>query len=77
MKSAFNFTEKKRRRKSFKLTGWTIWALEKLYDTSALEAKLNKLKTLEKGTVGREVAEMLDQKGYRLIPKFENRAILK
>jgi hypothetical protein len=72
MKSAFNFTEKKRRRTSFKLTGWTIWALEKLYDTSALEAKLNKLKTLEKGTVGREVAEMLDQKGYRLIPKFEN-----
>jgi len=39
---------------------------------NSLTPKLNHLRTLESGTVGREVAEMLDSKQYRLIPKFEN-----
>jgi hypothetical protein len=58
--------------KSPKLTGWIIWILEQLHGTSTLETKLSKLRTLENGTVGKEVATMLDNKGYRLIPKFEN-----
>lgn len=57
---------------SLKLTGWIIWVLEKIYGAKTLDSKLTHLRTLEKGTVGREVAEMLDEKGYRLIPKFEN-----
>ncbi len=57
---------------SLKLTGWTIWVLEKIYGTKTLDFKLERLRTLENGTVGREVAEMLDLNGYRLIPKFEN-----
>jgi hypothetical protein len=58
--------------KSIKLTGWTILVLEKFYGSSSLESKLLHLKTLQNGTVGREIAEMLDSKKYRLIPKFEN-----
>ncbi len=58
--------------KSLRLTGWTIWALEKIYTSTSLESKLVHLRTLETGTVGREIAEMLDKKNYRLIPKFEN-----
>jgi hypothetical protein len=58
--------------KSLKLTGWIIWILEKIYGETLLDSKLIQLRTLEKGTVGREVADMLDRKGYRLIPKFEN-----
>jgi hypothetical protein len=58
--------------KSLRLTGWIIWALEKIYGATTLESKLAQLRTLRKGTVGHEVAEMLDGKGYRLIPKFEN-----
>ena len=68
----FNFTDHKRQIKSLRLTGWIIWALEKIYGATTLDSKLEQLRTLEKGTVGREVAEMLDEKGYRLIPKFEN-----
>ncbi len=55
-----------------RLTGWTIWILEKIYGATTLDAKLAQLRALKKGTVGKEVAEMLDKKGYRLIPKFEN-----
>lgn len=58
--------------KSIRLTGWIIWILEKIYGATTLDPKLALLRTLEKGTVGREVAKMLDEKGYRLIPKFEN-----
>lgn len=58
--------------KSIKLTGWTIWALEKIYGSTFLDSKLLHLRTLQHGTVGREMAKMLDSKNYRLIPKFEN-----
>jgi len=68
----FNFIEQIRHIKSLRLTGWIIWALEKIHGATTLNSKLEQLRTLEKGTVGREVAEMLDRKGYRLIPKFEN-----
>jgi len=68
----FNFTDQIRHIKSLRLTGWIIWALEKIHGATTLDSKLAQLRTLEKGTVGREVAEMLYKKGYRLIPKFEN-----
>ena len=54
------------------MTGWTIWALEKIYGSAYLDSKLLNLRTLKKGPVGRENAKMLDIKNYRLIPKFEN-----
>ncbi|MDI1255249.1 MAG: hypothetical protein PSV16_04030 [Flavobacterium sp.] len=57
---------------TLKLTGWIIWVLEIIYGKSTLDSKLVKLRSLKKGSVGRKVAEMLDEKGYRLIPKFEN-----
>jgi hypothetical protein len=72
MTSDFNFIEKVKYIKSLRLTGWIIWVLEKIYGTKPLDLKLAELRKLEKGSVGREVAEMLDIKGYRLIPKFEN-----
>lgn len=53
-------------------TGGTIWALEKIYGSLTLTPKLNQLRTLKNGTVGKEIANLLDNLGYRLIPKFEN-----
>jgi hypothetical protein len=58
--------------KNLKITGGIIWLLELIHGKDYLAPKLNHLKTLQLGTVGREVAEMLDNKQYRLIPKFEN-----
>ena len=46
--------------------------LEFLYGTRLLEEKLSKLRAMDEGTVGKEIACMLDRKGYRLIPKYEN-----
>jgi len=61
-----------RRLWSLKLTGGTIWLLEKIYGSTTLDYQLIHLRTLPAGTVGQEIASMLDKKGYRLIPKFEN-----
>ncbi len=58
--------------KQIRLAGGIIWLLEKMYGAKTLDPKLAHLRTLEKGTVGREVAELLDSNGYRLIPKFED-----
>lgn len=58
--------------KNLKITGGIIWLLELIHGKDYLVPKLNHLRTLQLGTVGREVAEMLDNKKYRLIPKFEN-----
>lgn len=55
-----------------KITGGIIWLLELIHGKNYLTPKLNYLRTLQKGTVGFEVAKMLDSKKYRLIPKFEN-----
>jgi hypothetical protein len=56
----------------FKIAGGTIWALEKIYSSTTLTPKLNHIRTLKNGTVGKEIANLLDDLGYRLIPKFEN-----
>lgn len=61
-----------RQLKNVKITGGIIWLLELIHGKDYLAPKLNHLRTLQLGTVGREVAEMLDNKKYRLIPKFEN-----
>ncbi|UTN03648.1 hypothetical protein L0669_20255 [Flavobacterium bizetiae] len=61
-----------RQLKYLKITGGIIWLLELIHGKDYLAPKLNHLRTLQLGTVGREVAEMLDNKKYRLIPKFEN-----
>ena len=58
--------------KNLKVTGGIIWLLEVIHGKNHLTPKLNHLRTLQHGTVGREVAKMLDSKQYRLIPKFEN-----
>lgn len=58
--------------KHLKVTGGIIWLLELIHGKNHLTPKLNRLRTLQHGTVGREVAKMLDSKQYRLIPKFEN-----
>lgn len=58
--------------KNLKITGGIIWLLELIHGKDYLAPKLNHLRTLQLGTVGREVAEMLDNKKYRLIPNFEN-----
>lgn len=58
--------------KKLKITGGIIWFLELIHRKNYLATKLDHLRTLKHGTVGREVAEMLDSKQYRLIPKFEN-----
>ncbi|MEJ8843887.1 hypothetical protein WG954_15960 [Lacibacter sp. H375] len=58
--------------KSLKLTGVTILALELLFGADSLTPKLNHLRTLQFGTVGKAIADLLDKRQYRLIPKFEN-----
>ncbi|CAD0007340.1 hypothetical protein [Flavobacterium chungangense] len=58
--------------KKLKITGGIIWLLELIYGKNYLTFKLDHLRTLQHGTVGREVVKMLDSKQYRLIPKFEN-----
>lgn len=58
--------------KNIKITGGIIWILEFIYGKNYLAPKLNHLRSLQLGTVGREIAEILDSKQYRLIPKFEN-----
>jgi hypothetical protein len=68
----FCFKFHMRQIKSLKLTGGIIWVLERIYGATTLDSKLAEMRALESGTVGREIAEMLDEKGYRLIPKFEN-----
>lgn len=55
-----------------KFTGGTIWSLELLFGADSLTPKLNYLRTLPIGTVGKEIADLLDERQYRLIPKFEN-----
>lgn len=55
-----------------KLTGGIIFILERLYGIHEMTTKLKHLRSLETGTVGKEIANMLDTYGYRLIPKFEN-----
>lgn len=72
MKLNFALTLQIKKLYSLKLTGWIICVLESIHGKSKLDYKLVKLRSLKKGSVGREVAEMLDGKGYRLIPKFEN-----
>lgn len=68
----FNYKNQLRHFKSLRLTGWVIWTLEKIHGDTSLDSTLANLRTLEEGTIGREVAELLDRNGYRLIPKFEN-----
>jgi hypothetical protein len=58
-----------------KVTGGSIWILERLFDTHRLDIRLQQLREMRAGSVGREVADLLDSKGYRLIPKFENHDI--
>ena len=65
-------TDKFEKIRSLKLTGGIIWTLEKIYGSTTLDSKLTHLRTLQKGTVGREIAIVLDDRGYKLIPKFEN-----
>ena len=55
-----------------KLTGSSIWLLKKIYGKEQLNSRLRQLRELKPGTVGREMADMLDRKQYRLIPKFED-----
>ena len=57
---------------NLKITGGIILILEFIYGKNYLTPKLEYLRTLENGTVGREIAKLLDSKNYRLIPKFEN-----
>ena len=57
---------------NLKITGGIIYLLELFYGKDYLAPKLEHLRTLQHGTVGREIAEILDSKNYRLIPKFES-----
>ena len=54
------------------LTGGFIWTLETLYGSDTLDGRLEMLRGLELGTVGREIADVMDRHGFRLIPKFES-----
>jgi hypothetical protein len=57
---------------SIKLSGGVVWAPEKIYHSDLPDDKLQRMRGLPRGTVGREVADVLDRRGYRLIPKFES-----
>jgi len=55
-----------------KITGISIFLLEKLYNTDKLERKVAYMRTLPPHTTGFTLANLLDTNGYRLIPSFED-----
>ncbi len=49
-----------------------ISVLQTVYDMKPFDAKLQAMRSMPSGSVGREMSILLDKHGFRLIPKYEN-----
>lgn len=58
--------------REIQITGFTVWILQMLFDMKPYLEKHNQMRSMQPNTVGRAVAELLDQNNFKLIPKFEN-----
>ncbi|UZR94598.1 hypothetical protein [Chondrinema litorale] len=56
-------------RLSFRLS---VWFIEQFYQMKIYEDKVDKLRQLKQGTLGREIAECLDKHNLRLVPGYES-----
>lgn len=56
-------------RLSFK---FSVWLIEKFHDMKLYDEQLEQLRQLEAGTLGREIADCLDNHSLRLVPHFES-----
>lgn len=55
-----------------KILGWTVRLLQNLFDMQKLDCRQSELRELPVGSVGKEVADLLDSQSFKLIPKFPN-----
>jgi hypothetical protein len=51
---------------------FSVWLIERFHNMKLYEEQLEQLRKLEKGTLGREIADCLDKHGLRLVPHFES-----
>lgn len=56
-------------RVSFKVS---VWLIERFYNMKLYDEQLKKLRKLETGTLGREIADCLDRDDLKLVPHYES-----
>lgn len=54
------------------LPGWTVVVLQTVFDMKKLDDLHDTLRLLPDGSTGKVVAGLLDERNFRLIPKFPN-----
>ena len=54
---------------SFRLS---VWLIERFHDMKVYDEQLDQLRQLELGTLGREIADCLDNHNLRLVPNYES-----
>lgn len=50
----------------------SVWIIEKFHDMTVYEQQIDELSKLPKGTLGREIADCLDENKLRLVPGYES-----
>jgi len=50
----------------------SVWMIEKFYDMKVYEDKVNELRNLGEGTLGKDIADCLDKNNLRLVPGYES-----
>lgn len=55
-----------------KFPGWTVVVLQSVFDMKKMDNLHNSLRQLPEGSTGKVVADLLDERNFRLIPKFPN-----
>lgn len=55
--------------RSFKLS---VWLIERFHHMETYEAKMEQLRSMKQGTLGREVVDCLDKYHLRLVPHYES-----
>lgn len=50
----------------------SVWVIEKFHDMKVYEDKVNQLRGLEQGTLGKDIADCLDKHNLRLVPRYES-----
>lgn len=51
---------------------FSVWTIEQLHDIAVYEQKARQLKELPDGTLGKEIANCLEQNNLRLVPNYES-----
>jgi len=50
----------------------SVWTIEKFHDMKIYEGKVNELRSLGEGTLGKDIANCLDKNNLRLVPGYES-----